>query len=376
MDAIIGVKSEPPTGLETPRPRAAVQAISPYQAGMTPELARRRYGREAFAKLSSNENPYGPSPRAVEAAAAVLGQLEFYPDSSSAALRQALAAHVGRPVERIVTGPGSEALIDYFFRAYLVPGEVLLLSRPTFPSYDIFALSAGARIIDVPRTATFELDVGAIAAALREAPRALALCTPNNPTGNRTSRGDLEAILDATPLSTLILFDEAYFEFQDEASALDLLEDWGGVFLLARTFSKAYGLAGMRVGYAVASSPDVVGALDALRPAFNISSPSQAAAIAALADQDHMRAGVAKIAAERDRVEAALSEAGVFHTPSLANFAFVRCRGSLEATFDRLLRAGLIVRPIPIRGEAWLRITVGKPADNDALLAHLIEAIR
>jgi histidinol-phosphate aminotransferase len=371
----VDVRPKARAAKQTPRPRAAVTAISPYQAGMTPDLARRRFGHRAFAKLSSNENPYGPSQRAIEAASDVLTQLEFYPDSSSAALRQALATHVNRPPERIVTGPGSEALIDYFLRAYLEPGERLLLSRPTFPSYDIFALSAGATIVDAPRTAAFELDVAAIASALRKAPKAMVLCSPNNPTGNRTSRRDLGAILDATPTATLILFDEAYFEFQDEASALDLLEDWGGVFLLVRTFSKAYGLAGMRVGYGVASGPEVVGALDALRPAFNIASPSQAAAIAALADQGHMRAGVARIAAERDRIEARLREAGVVHTPSMANFAFVRCRDSLASTFDRLLRAGLIVRPIPIRGEAWLRITVGKPADNDDLLAQLIDAI-
>jgi histidinol-phosphate aminotransferase len=375
MSTIVAEKAKGAVGARTPRPRASVAAISPYQAGMTPELAGRRFGPRSFAKLSSNENPHGPSPRAIEAAAAMLSQLEFYPDSSSAALRQALAAHMERRAERIVTGPGSEALIDYFFRAYLEPGDTLLLSRPTFPSYDIFALSAGARIIDVPRTADFELDVGAIAAALRDAPKALALCTPNNPTGNRTSRRDIKAILDATPLTTLILFDEAYFEFQDEGGALDLLEDWGGVFLLIRTFSKAYGLAGLRIGYGVASSPEVVAALDALRPAFNIASPSQAAAIAALGDQDYLRAGVVAIAAERERMQARLREAGVFHTPSWANFVFVRCEGSLDSVFDRLLRAGLIVRPMAIRGGAYLRITVGKRAHNDELLTHLIDAI-
>jgi histidinol-phosphate aminotransferase len=370
------LKVKPAAPTQTPRPRGAVSAISPYQAGMTPELARRRFGRRDFAKLSSNENPYGPSPRAIEAATNALATLEFYPDSTSAALRQALSAHLERSAERIVTGPGSEALIDYFFRAYLDAGDSLLLSRPTFPSYDIFALSAGAKIVDVPRTAAFELDVGAIAAALRAAPKAMALCTPNNPTGNRTSRRDLKGILDATPLTTVVLFDEAYFEFQDEGGALDLLEDWGGVFLLIRTFSKAYGLAGMRVGYGVASSSEVVAALDALRPAFNIASPSQAAAIAALADQPHLQASVTRIAAERERIEARLADAGIVHTPSLANFVFVRCGGPLETAFDRLLKAGLIVRPIPIRGEAWLRITVGRPEHNDDLLAHLIDAVR
>ncbi len=375
MTMIGAVKSEA-AGSSQPRPRDALAAISPYQPGMTPDLARRRFGGLDFAKLSSNENPHGPSPRAIAAAVAALGHAEFYPDSTSGALRQALSDHLGVSSDRIVTGPGSEALIDYFFRAYLEPGDTLLLSRPTFPSYDIFALSAGARIVDVPRTAAFDLDMAALAAALRRAPKAIALCTPNNPTGNQTFRRDLQAILAATPLSTLILFDEAYFEFQDEAGALDLLEAWGGVFLLIRTFSKAYGLAGLRVGYGIASSSEVVAALDRPRPAFNIAGPSQAAAVAALADQDHLRAAVADIAGERGRIEAALDAAEIVHTRSLANFVFVRCDAPLDQAFDRLLAAGLIVRPIPVRGEAWLRITVGKPTDNDRLLAELVDAIR
>ncbi len=372
----IGAVKSAAAGSPHPRPRGALAAISPYQPGMTPDLARRRFGGLDFAKLSSNENPHGPSPRAIEAAIVALGHAEFYPDSTSGALRQALSDHLGVPSDRIVTGPGSEALIDYFFRAYLEPGDTLLLSRPTFPSYDIFALSAGARIVDVPRTAAFDLDVEALEAALRRAPKAMALCTPNNPTGNQTYRRDLKAILDATALSTLILFDEAYFEFQDEAGALDLLEAWGGVFLLIRTFSKAYGLAGLRVGYGIASSPEVVAALDRPRPAFNIAAPSQAAAVAALADRGHLRAAVADIAGERGRMERALGEAGIVHTRSMANFVFVRCDAPLDQAFDRLLAAGLIVRPIPVRGEAWLRITVGKPADNDRLLAELVDAIR
>lgn len=373
MTTIGAVKSR---AAPLPRARAAHDAISPYQAGMTPRLARRRFGGLDFAKLSSNENPHGPSPRAIAAAVGALSDAQSYPDSASADLRAALAAHLGVAAERIVTGPGSEALIDYLFGSYLEAGDTLLLSRPTFPSYDIFALAAGARIVDVPRDADFALDVAALITALGRAPRAMALCTPNNPTGNQTSRRDIEAILAATPLSTLILFDEAYFEFQDEASALDLLEAWGGVFLLIRTFSKAYGLAGLRVGYGIASSPEVVAALDRARPAFNIAAPSQAAAVAALADQGHLRAAVADIAGERDRIEAALDAAGIAHTASMANFVFVRCDAPLEQAFDRLLAAGLIVRPIPVRGEAWLRITVGKAAHNDRLIAQLVDAIR
>ena len=356
-----------------PRARQALAGISPYEPGMSPEVAGRRFGLATFAKLSSNENPFGPSPRAIEAAIAALAHAETYPDSTSAHLRAALADHLGVAFERIAAGPGSEALIDYLFRAYLEPGEALLLSRPTFPSYEIYARSAGAQIVDVPRTAAFDLDIEAISAALRRPPKVLALCTPNNPTGNRTSRADLAAILEATSLETAVLLDEAYFEFHDGGGALDLLEAWGGVFLLTRTFSKAYGLAALRVGYGVVSGAEVIDAFDRLRPAFNLTTPSQAAAIAALADQDHMRQGAAAIVRERERMQMALTEAGIFHTPSQANFVFVRSPGPIDEVFDRLLAAGLIVRPIRV-GEGYFRITVGMPADNDRMLAELARA--
>ena len=355
-----------------PRPRAALAAIHPYEPGMTAERAAARFGEKDWAKLSSNENPWGPSPRAIEAAVAALAFPQTYPDSTSAALKAALAAHLGVAAGRIAIGPGSEALIDYFFRAWLSPGDELLLSRPTFPSYEIFARSAGAGILDVPRDAAFDLDVGAVAAALRRRPKALALCTPNNPTGNRASRADIEAILAATPLSTLVLLDEAYAEFHDDASALDLLEAWGGVFLLTRTFSKAYGLAGLRIGYAIASGPEVIDSVERLRPAFNLTSASQAAALAALSDQAHLQRTLAAIVAERGRIEAALDDLGLEHTVSHGNFVFVRSPGPAEAAFETLLAGGLIVRPIRI-DEGWFRISIGRPEDNDRLLAALAQ---
>ena len=357
-------------GAVRPRARAALDAIAPYEPGMTPELARRRLKGLSFAKLSSNENPLGPSPAAFAAAARALAEAGSYPDSTSLALRQALSLHLERPLDRVTAGPGSEALIDYFFRAYLSPGDALLLSRPTFPSYEIFARSAGAAIIDVPRDDTFAIDVAAVRRALRARPKALALCTPNNPTGNRTSRGDLEAILEATSLETIVLLDEAYVEFHDQGGALDLLETWGGVFLLTRTFSKAYGLAGLRVGYGVASGPEVLAAFDRLRPAFNLTSASQAAAIAALADHAHLRRGVSAVIAERGRMEQALTEAGLSHTASQANFIFVRSPLPLDVAFERLLSAGVIVRPIRF-GDGYFRITVGEARINDLVLAEL-----
>jgi histidinol-phosphate aminotransferase len=227
----------------------------------------------------------------------------------------------------------------------------------------------------VPRDSGFAIDVDAVREALRRRPKALALCTPNNPTGNRTSRRDLAAILEATPLETLVLMDEAYVEFHDEGGALDLLEAWGGVYLLTRTFSKAYGLAGLRIGYGVASGPEVLEAFDRLRPAFNLTSASQAAAVAALADQDHLRRGVETVIAERGRMERALTETGLVHTASQANFVFVRSPQPLGLAFERLLAAGVIARPIRF-GDGYFRITVGEAPVNDLVLAELVAMSR
>jgi histidinol-phosphate aminotransferase len=360
---------------ERSAPRAALAAIAPYQPGMSVAGARSRHPGRGFAKLSSNENPHGPSPKALAAAAAALASAATYPDSRSASLKRALAAHLSADPAKIVVGPGSEALIDYFFRAYLGEGDVLLLSRPTFPSYEIFARSAGAAILDVPRRTDFSLDVEGVIAALASAPKALALCSPNNPTGNRTPRADLARIIAATPLSTVILMDEAYAEFHGEASVLALLQSWGGVFLLTRTFSKAYGLAGLRIGYGLTSDPEVGEAFDRLRPAFNLTSASQAAAEAALADSGHLKAGVAAVIAERERLQVGLAAAGIAYVPSEANFVFVRAPVALEATFEALLVAGVIARPIPF-GEGWLRISVGLPQANDAVVAALAALAR
>ncbi|MDB5454851.1 MAG: histidinol-phosphate aminotransferase, partial [Caulobacter sp.] len=273
---------------------------------------------------------------------------------------------------RIVVSPGSEAVIDYLFRAVLAPGDSVLLSSPTFPAYEIFGRCAEARFIDVPRLANFDLDVPAFAAEAAKGPKLLVLCTPNNPTGNALSRADMAAILDATPRTTVVMVDEAYREYHDAFDTLALLEAWGGTWLSARTFSKAYGLAGLRVGYGIASSAELVGYLDRLRPPFNVAAVSQAAALAALDDAGHLARTVALTVAERGRLEAVLEGWGVQHTPSQANFVFLRAPHGAALAAERLLAQGLIVRPTPGDG---LRITVGRPADTDRVIAALPAAL-
>ena len=281
------------TSARRPRARGTLAGISPYEPGMSPETAALRFGAQTFAKLSSNENPFGPSPRAIEAAMAALAHPETYPDSTSTRLRRALATHLDVAFERVAAGPGSEALIDYFFRAYFEPGDALLLSRPTFPSYEIFARSAGAQIVDVPRTAGYDLDIEAIRAALRRRPKALALCTPQTIRPATAPRAPTWPPFSTRPRwrpsssST-----RPISSFTTEGGGLDLLEAWGGVFLLyPHLFQGLWtgGFAGrlrrrLRAG-GHRRLPD------RLRPAFNLTTVSQAAAIAGLADQGSACAG-------------------------------------------------------------------------------------
>jgi histidinol-phosphate aminotransferase len=356
--------------------RAALDSIRAYQAGMSLEEAGRRYGRSDFVKLASNENLFGPSPKVYEAVRQAT-QIELYPDPYAEALRTALAGRIGVDMDRIIMGAGSETLVELLMRAAMEAGDVLQLSSPTFPLYGLVAGAMGLKVRDVPRLPNFDLDVAATIAALQDSPpRLLIICTPNNPTGNAISDGELEQVLAATSKDTVVLYDEAYYEYNDPSEALARLDAWGGPYLLTRTFSKAYGLASMRVGYGIASSAELVGYLDRIRPAFNITSLSQAGALAALNDTAHLRHVVDTTRSERARIEQALDGLQIRHAPSMANFVLVESRKPFAEAADRLLKDGVIVRPIPIGENGWLRITIGRPQDNDRMLAALPDAIR
>lgn len=369
------VVDQKPLASATPLPvRAALETVQAYRSGMTLAEAGRRTGRDTFSKLASNENLLGASPTVAVAVQAALASPEIYPDPYCEALRAALGQRLSVDPARIVVSPGSEALIDYLFRAVIAPGETILMSSPTFPAYEIFAKCAEASLVDVPRLANFDLDVEAFKVEAAKGPKLLVLCTPNNPTGNAMSGVDIAEILAVTPRSTMVFVDEAYREYHEAFDTFTLLEAWGGPWVSARTFSKAYGLAGLRVGYGVASSAELVGYLDRLRPPFNVTAISQAAAVAALADVEHLERTVALTIAERGRVETALDAMGIEHTRSQANFVFLRSPAGPEATTERLLQEGLIIRPTPVAG-GWVRITIGRPTDNDRLIAALPAAL-
>lgn len=352
---------------EDPLVAPYIERLTAYVPGKPLEQLERELGIRDAIKLASNENPLGPSPKALEAAALAMREAHRYPDNH--VLRAALAAHHGVSPEQIVLGNGSNELIDLAARTFGVPRAHVVYPHPSFVVYRSSALAGNMEASEVPLRAHVEYDIDAFLAALRPNTRLFFLANPNNPTGAYVGRAGLEQLLRALPRQTVALIDEAYVEFADAGdfvSALALRELHERLIVL-RTFSKAYGLAGFRVGYGIAPAP-LVDYLDRVRAPFNVSSIALAAALAALADPEHVAHYVAHNARERKRVAAELAASGAEVAPSQANFLLVRFPRLGKGTGDALLRRGVITRPMPPPIEDWLRITVGTEAENDRLL--------
>lgn len=356
----------------------AVLGLSPYQPGKPISELERELGLHDIIKLASNENPYGPSPRALEAMHAALEDVWLYPDGGAHALKAALAQHLAVPCECIALGNGSNDLLMLLAEAFLTAGRSAVYSQYAFAIYPLVIRATGAQAIEVPALpleASMPLghDLTAMLAAIREDTRLLFIANPNNPTGTWADEQTLRALLAAAPRSTLVVLDAAYDEYARErgiADPLPLLAEHPNLVVL-RTFSKAYGLAGARVGYAVCH-PEVAAVIDRLRPAFNVNSLAQAGALAALADQAHMRRAVQATMRELPRVIQALEALGLWCAPSAANFVLVRVGAAAQEWFQALLARGVIVRPVANYAlPEYLRISIGRPEHTDRLLEGL-----
>jgi histidinol-phosphate aminotransferase len=361
----------------------AVRGLAPYVPGKPAAELERELGLSDVAKLASNENPYGPSPRSLEAMRAALDRIWLYPDGASHELKQQLARHLNVAPSQITVGNGSNDLLVLLAEAFLTSAHSAVFSQYGFAIYRIVTQATGARCIEVPaldRASAMPLghDLPAMAAAIAEDTRLVFIANPNNPTGTWAPSAQVKAVLERAPASTLVLLDEAYFEYgrgRGTQDGIEWLAEHPNLVVL-RTFSKAYGLAGARVGYAV-SHPEVAETLNRLRPAFNVNSVAQAGAAAALADPRHMRESVAVTMRELLRVEAGLTALGLWCAPSACNFLLVRVGARAQQIYEQLLRVGLIVRPVDGYGLAeYLRISIGLPRENDRLLRELPALLR
>ena len=355
-----------------------VAALPPYNAGMNVEVARALSGRQDIARLASNENPEGCSPAVMKALASAAYEPWRYADPACTALRAALGRKLLVEPDTIVVGNGSEEMIAAISRAMLMPGASVATVVPSFGLHEIEPLATGANVVKISMTAQMEFDLPALEAAIAAGPQLVFISSPWNPVGPGLDHGAIRRLVGAVRPGTLLVLDEAYFEFADPGApdGIEMLRDSGIDYVVLRTFSKAYGLAGLRVGYAVCSDAELARMVAATKTAFNVNAAAQIAAVAALADEDWMKASVGRIRAERARVASALGGLGLHVAASQTNFLFFDCAGDSAAFAAALLQEGIVVKAWREKGyEQYLRVTVGTPADNDRLIRALGQLI-
>lgn len=347
--------------------RKALESISPYVAGKPIEETAREYGLEpaSIVKLASNENPLGMSPAARQAAVDALCAGTRYPDGAARAVRQAAARFAGVTDEEVIVGNGSDEILGLIARTVLAEGNRCVYSQYSFSVYELSARECGAECVEVP-TKDFQVDLEAMLAAVNGNTRLVYLTNPNNPTGLPLSPQALLHFIESVPRDCVVVLDEAYCDFMDENLRTDSFA-WVKRFpnlMVTRTFSKAYGLAGLRAGFAVASK-ELVAMINRIRPPFNMNSAAQAAAVAALADQDFIKRVVQSNAQQRAILTAFFEELGLSPLPSQANFIMVHVGAKAAEVNEQMLRKGVILRPLKSYGlPEYLRISVGSPEEN------------
>lgn len=359
--------------------RSLEDLASPYLSGLVPyspgkpiEEVEREFGISDSVKLASNENPLGPSPKAVQAVLAALPTMHRYPDGGGYALRHALARHWSVDADWVILGNGSNELLELVGRAFLMPGDEALYARQAFVVYDMVAQVTGASKVAVPLRDHVH-DLGAMRAAITTRTKVIFLANPNNPTGTCVDPRALEAFLDAVPRDVIVVLDEAYYEYVPPECAPDVLRfvRQGRWLVVLRTFSKIYGLAGLRVGYGIGPAP-LVALLNKVREPFNTNSAAQVAAAAALEDVEHVAASRAANDAGRTFLVERCHAMGLAVIPSVANFLLVDVGRPGGPTAEALLRQGVIVRPMGGYGfPTHLRITIGTAQENARCVAAL-----
>jgi histidinol-phosphate aminotransferase len=354
--------------------RPALSELQPYEPGKPVEEVQRELGLERVVKLASNEGPFGPVPAALEAIERCAGELNRYPDGGAYRLRAALAERVDVAFEEVAIGSGADGVIDTVSQALLDPGDEVVLGWPSFPSYAIYAIKAGAQAVRVPLH-ELAYDLEALLAAVTPRTKIVYVCHPNNPTGTTSSRAELDAYFDHVPDHVLTVLDQAYFEYIDDPEYPDGIAEYfkpGRRVLVVRTFSKIFGLAGLRVGYGIGPA-ELVTELGKTRRAFDITTPAQEAALASLDAADEVERRRGRNAEGRVELERVLRAHGLDPAgPAVANFLYAALGEDAQPFFQALLRQGVIVRPLAGFGATdAIRVTVGTPDD----LAFLDEAL-
>ena len=345
-----------------------IASLKPYSPGKPLSELERELGIGEAIKLASNENPWGPSPKALQVLEETSASLHRYPDGGAHELRQAIAKKWKMPQDQVLVGNGSDEVISLLIKAFLAPGEEAVMADLTFVMYRLSVLGGHGVPIEVPLK-NWAHDLSAMAEAVTDRTRLFFICNPNNPTGTMLSAREIDSVLDKIPNHVIVVFDEAYYEYVRDPEYPDSLQyvREGRPVVVLRTFSKIYGLAGLRVGYGITTA-EIAGYVNRVRPPFNVNSLAQEAAKAALLDEEHVTKSYAMNEAEMTFLEEGLTKLGFVPIPTQANFIYFDVGMDGAAIFDALLREGVIVRHI--RG-SMIRVTIGQPTENRRFLEAL-----
>ncbi|HHY66281.1 histidinol-phosphate transaminase [Kyrpidia spormannii] len=365
-------------GIIGSRARPAIMGIEPYVPGKPIEEVQREFGLKDVVKLASNENPLGPSPKVQEVLVKAAANLHRYPDGGAVILRRALAEYHGVPEAGVLVGNGSDELIKLIAESFVEPGDEVIVPSPSFSEYWFATQVMAGRTVPVSLDESFQYDPERILEAVTPRTKLMYLCTPNNPTGTYIPEKALTDLVRRVPEHVLVVLDEAYHEYveaEDYGRGLPLIREGAHVVVL-RTFSKLYALAALRVGYALAH-PDVIQLINRVREPFNVNAVAQAAAVAALGDEEHRRKSFEVNRAGKRQLYEGLEALGCRCVPTEANFILVEVPHSSTAVFEGLLRRGVIVRDGAAFGlPRYLRISIGTEAENARLLEEMAEVFR
>ena len=353
-----------------------ITELSAYQPGKPVEELERELGIVDIIKLASNENPLGPSRVVIESITGQLAELARYPDGSAYQLKNKLQAKLGIDPAMVTLGNGSNDVLELVARVFLGPGLESIVSEHSFVVYPLVTKSLGAELIVIPAI-DFGQDLNATRASIGDRTRVIFIANPNNPTGTWVDKQSLLSFLDAVPEEVLVVLDEAYAEYVAEPgypNGLELVDDYPNL-IVTRTFSKAYGLAGLRMGYSV-SHPDIADLMNRVRQPFNVNAMSLAAALVALDDEAYLKESVRVNNEGMKMLTDACDQLGLGYIPSVGNFLTIDFGRDAMPIYERLLREGVIVRPIGVYGMPnHLRVTIGLPEENMRFIDSLKEAL-
>ena len=358
-----------------PLVREPLLSIRLYVPGRPIQDVMREFKLDHVIKMASNENPAGPSPKAVAAIQGMLQDLHRYPDGAAQDLRSAIAAHVGLPETAVFVGNGSDEVIKMIAETFLQPGDELLVPFPSFSQYNFGAQIMGATVVPVPLTSGFEYDLGSMREHVTDKTKLVYLCSPNNPTGTSLSHRAAAHFIESLPEKVIVVCDEAYLEYVDTPDPLRSIE-WvkaGKPVLSLRTFSKMYGLAGMRLGYAI-GNPSLIRYLHQVREPFNVNAMAQAAAIAALGDEAHVQKSREMNRLGKEQLYRGFERLGIPYIPTQGNFLMAEVGNGMQV-FQELQKKGVIVRAGFPGIPEYIRVSIGTTEENEQFLKALAEVL-